>query len=339
VTIDMTADDTPSTDPGKRIAASGAVTFPEPLEVLPVGNGFVTAGFDPAVPLSHIDRTYFPKAGYTKGDLLTYYRGIAALILPHLAGRALSLRRFPGGTDGTSFYEKRCPSTAPDWIVQAPLSTETTDDTIAYCTVSDVGSLLWIVNLGCIAMHPWLSRADHPDVPNFAVFDLDRHQGATWEQVVHIAGLLRVEIDRIGLVGYPKTSGSTGLHIFVPIESRYPYPRVKRLVEAIGAAVVTADPDNATMSHKPADKASRVLLDVNQNGRGRTMASVYSVRPTPVASVSTPVTWDELGHIAPGDFTIATIWERVDRTGDLFAGTLDGAQRIEGAEHTLGLSL
>ncbi len=328
----------PPTDSGDRIAASGAVTFPDPLEVVPAGDGFVTVGFDPSVHLTHIDTTYFPTEEYTKGDLLTYYRGIAPLILPHLAGRALSLRRFPGGLEGTSFYEKRCPSNAPGWIVQAPLATETTGDTISYCTTTDVESLLWTVNLGCIAMHPWLSRANHPDFSDFAVFDLDRHQGASWEQVVHVAGLLRIELERVGLVAYPKTSGSTGLHVYVPIESRYPYPRVNRLVEAIGATVVDADPDNATMSHKPADKVSRVLLDVNQNGRGRTMASVYSVRPTRVASVSTPVTWEELGDIAPEDFTIGTIWERVGRTGDLFSGTLDGEQHIEGAEHALGIS-
>ncbi len=327
-----------SADPsGHRSVASGLIAFPEGLKVVPDDGAFVTVGFDHPVHLTHIDTVYFPDVGYTKGDILGYYRSIAPVLLPHLAGRALTLHRFPGGLAGTSFYEKRCPGNAPDWIVRAPLAAESVDGTIDYCTATDVESLLWMVNLGCVEFHPQLARADRPDLPDFVVFDLDRHHGATWEQVVHVAGLLRSELEHLGMTAHAKTSGSTGLHVYVPIQRRYSFPRVKRFAEAVGNRIVVADPENVTASHRQTDQVSRVFLDHNQNGQGRTMASAYSVRPRPTATVSTPLRWEELGDVAPDDFTIATIWDRLREDGDLFAPTLEDPRRIEGAERTLGL--
>lgn len=326
------------TDPsGKRSVASGLVAFPEDLEAVPADGEFVAVGFDHPVHLTHADTVYFPATGYTKGDILSYYRAIAPVLLPHLAARALTLHRFPGGSEEASFYEKRCPRNTPDWIVRAPLPAESVDDTIEYCTAADVESLLWAVNLGCIEFHPQLSRIDRPGFPDFVVFDLDRHHGATWEQVVHVAGALRDELEHLGMTAYPKTSGSTGLHVYVPIDRRYPYPRVKRFARAVGDRIVEADPGNVTASHRRVDQVARVFLDHNQNGPGRTMASVYSVRPRPTATVSTPLGWDEIDRVSPADFTIATIWDRLADVGDLFSATLEEHQRLEGAERALGL--
>ena len=334
----MTEHATPPPDPsGERRVASGRVAFPEELYAVPADGGFVTRDLEHALHLTHIDTVDFPAVGYTKGDILSYYRAIAPVLLPHLAGRALTLHRFPGGLTGSSFYEKRCPANTPDWITRAALRTQSADEPIVYCTAADVASLLWMVNLGCIEFHPQLAGTDRPDSPDFVVFDLDRHHGATWEQIVQVAGALRDELEGLRLTAYAKTSGSTGLHVYVPIARRYPYPRVKRFAEAVGRRIVDADPDNVTASHRQTDQVARVFLDHNQNGPGRTMASVYSVRPRPTATVSTPLRWEELDDVGPGDFTIATIWDRLATNGDLFSATLDNPQRIEDAERNLGL--
>jgi bifunctional non-homologous end joining protein LigD len=187
-------------------------------------------------------------------------------------------------------------------------------------------------------MHPWLSRAANPAHPDFAVFDLDPQEGATWDQVVYVAGLINVLLERLGLAGYPKTSGARGIHIFVPIEPIYPYRRVRRFVEAIGRLVVSADPDVATMEWDKPKRGPRVFIDHNQNVAGKTQASVYSVRPRAGAMVSTPVLWAELEEIRPEDFTIGTIWDRLRQRGDLFAPVLSGGQTLEGADAALGLS-
>jgi bifunctional non-homologous end joining protein LigD len=186
-------------------------------------------------------------------------------------------------------------------------------------------------------MHPWLSRVDRPAFPDFAVFDLDPQEGTTWEQVVYVAGLVNVMLERLGLAGYPKTSGSRGVHIHVPLEPEYDYRRVRAFVERIGAMIAAADPDNVTMEWDKARRGPKVLIDHNQNVAGKTMASVYSVRPRPGAPVSTPVTWDELKTVHPSDFTIATIWKRLRQYGDLFAPVLTGGQHLEGPEQALGI--
>jgi bifunctional non-homologous end joining protein LigD len=187
-------------------------------------------------------------------------------------------------------------------------------------------------------MHPWLSRVERHAFPDFAIFDLDPQEGATWEQVGYVAGLVNVILERLGLAGYPKTSGASGMHIYVPLEPRYEYARVRSFVATIGHMIAAADPDGVTMEWDIARRGPKVFIDHNQNVGGKTIASVYSVRPVPGASVSTPLLWDEVGNVEPGDFTIATIWERVRRFGDLFAPVLTGGQALEGAEAALGIS-
>ncbi|NND14364.1 MAG: hypothetical protein HKO10_10385, partial [Acidimicrobiia bacterium] len=317
-----------------RAAASGAVTFPIDLNV--TQHDFDVVGLERAVTLSNIDKPFFPDR--TKGDLLSYYHAVAPLLLPHLAGRALSMSRYPDGYDGKSFYEKQCPSHAPDWISRAPLHSEHRGDAIEFCLATDTASLLWVINLGCIELHPWLSRVERPEHPDFAIFDLDPAEGATWNQVVDTARLIHVILGQLGLVGYAKTSGATGIHIYVPLVAKYNYRRVRLFVETVGRMIVAAAPANTTMEWDIPRRTGKVFIDHNQNVGGKTIASVYSVRPTPIASVSTPILWDELDAVTPDQFTMTTVWERFRQYGDLFAPVLSDHQELEAAEAALGLS-
>lgn len=316
-----------------RSAASGAVEFPVDLTV--TRDGFDVVGLERPVSLSNVDKAFFPDL--SKGDLLSYYHAVAPLLLPHLAGRALSMSRYPDGYDGKSFYEKQCPSHAPDWISRAPLHSEHRGEPIEFCLATDTASLLWVINLGCIELHPWLSRVERPEQPDFAIFDLDPAEGATWDQVVDTARLIHVVLGQLGLVGYPKTSGATGIHIYVPLVAKYSYRRVRLFVETVGRMIVAADPANTTMEWDIPRRTGKVFIDHNQNVGGKTIASVYSVRPTPIASVSTPILWDELDTVTPDQFTMATVWDRFRQYGDLFAPVLSDHQELEAAESALGL--
>jgi bifunctional non-homologous end joining protein LigD len=321
-----------------RPSGSGLVEFPERVDVETAGDGFRAEGFNRPLRVSNVDKVFWPEDGYTKGDLIQYYASIAPMLLPHLQGRALSMARYPDGASGPFFYEKQCPGHAPDWIIRAPIHSGHRGEAIEFCTAPDVESLMWLANMGCIEMHPWLSRVQHADLADFAIFDLDPQEGVTWDQVVYVAGLVNVLLERLGLAAYPKTSGSRGIHIYVPLEPAYEYGRVRRFVETLGTMIAAADPDTATMEWDKPKRGARVFIDHNQNVGGKTIASVYSVRPVPGARVSTPVLWEELKTIDPAAFTIATIWERLRQYGDLFAPVLEGGQSLEGPEAALGLS-
>ncbi|MDQ3782098.1 MAG: hypothetical protein M3349_04070, partial [Actinomycetota bacterium] len=218
-----------------------------------------------------------------------------------------------------------------------PIHSTHRGEPIDFITAGDTASLVWLANMGCIEMHPWLSRTPQPDRPDFAIFDLDPMEGATWEQVVQVTRLLNVLLERLGLAGYLKTSGATGIHLYVPIDADYRYRRVRRFVETLGRMVAGADPENATMEWDIPKRGPRVFIDHNQNVAGKTIASVYSVRPRRGAPVSTPILWDELDTFRPEMSTMATVWERLRRYGDLFAPVLAGGQRLEGPEEALGL--
>jgi bifunctional non-homologous end joining protein LigD len=208
---------------------------------------------------------------------------------------------------------------------------------IDFVTAPNREALMWLASIGCIEIHPWLNQLDHEGKPDFAIFDLDPAEGATWEQVVAVAKLLKIALDGLGLAGYPKLSGATGIHIYVPIDPIYEYRRVRKFVETVGRLLLAANPDDITMEWDIPKRGPKVFIDHNQNVGGKTIASVYSVRPRPGAPVSTPILWEEVGTVHPGDFTIATIWERLQRYGDLFAPVLQGGQRLEDAEERLGL--
>jgi bifunctional non-homologous end joining protein LigD len=321
---------------GEPLAAA-AIDFPDPVPIVAETDGYRTVGLDRDVRISNPHKAFFGDQ-YTKGDLIQYYGSIAPILLPHLEGRALSMSRYPDGMQGGSFYEKQCPSHAPEWLVRAPIHSSHRGEAIEFCTAGDVESLLWLANMACIEMHPWLSRAERFEYPDFAVFDLDPQEGATWGQVTYTANLVKVILDKLGLESHAKTSGATGIHIYVPIEPLYDYRRVRKFVETVGQMIVAADPDTVTMTWDKPKRGPKVFIDHNQNVGGKTIASVYSVRPRPGAPVSTPFLWDELETVQPDDYTIATIWPRLRRYGDLFAPVLRGGQRLEPVEEALSIT-
>ncbi len=320
---------------GQPLAAA-AIDFPDPVSIEPDRDGYRTVALSRTVRISNPQKPFFGEE-YAKGDLVQYYASIAPVLLPHLEGRALSMARYPDGADGDYFYEKQCPSHAPEWLVRAPIHSSHRGEPIEFCTAPDLESLIWVANLGCIEMHPWLSRAERAAHPDFAVFDLDPQVGATWDQVTYTAGLVKVILDKLNLTAYAKTSGATGIHIYVPLEPVYEYSRVRRFVEEVGKLIVAADPETVTMTWDIAKRGPRIFIDHNQNVGGKTIASVYSVRPRPGAPVSTPILWDELDSVRPDDFTIANIWPRLRQYGDLFAPVLQGGQTLGAAEALLGI--
>jgi bifunctional non-homologous end joining protein LigD len=323
-------------DSSERPLVSGRVPIPEAPRVRADGDAWIPVGMRHPLRLSNIDKPFFAD-GYTKGDLIAYYAAVAPALLPHLRDRAIVLARHPDGADGDWFYEKQAPSHTPEWVVTVPLWSEQRGADIDFVTAGDVESLMWIANLGAIEIHPWLSRVGTANRPDFAVFDLDPADGVGWDRVVAAAGLVRVVLDRLGMASYPKSSGATGLHVYVPLEPRYDYRRVRRFVEAVGRMIVAADPDLSTMERDTTARSGRVFVDYGQNVGGKTIASVYSVRPRPGAPVSTPLLWDEVVAVDPAAFTMATVWDRLSRHGDLFAPVLRGGQTLEDAERVLGL--
>lgn len=323
-----------ATKPGRPID-SGRVPFPDRLTVQKDGPNF---RFDGARPLrlSNLDKQFFPD-GYTKGDIIQYYASIAPVLLPHLEDRPISMSRYPDGVGGPSFYEKRAPGHQPAWMHTAPVQSDSMGGEIGFLLAADRESLMWFANMGCIEFHPFHSRAGSLDTPDLAIFDLDPAAGSTWDQVIAGAKLLRVALEQIGLTGYPKLSGSKGLHVYVPVEPLYSHSRIRQLVEAVGRVMVAANPEDLTMEWDIPKRKGKIFIDHNRNAFGQTIASVYSIRPIAGAPISLPITWDEIGRIGNGDITIANVWDRLARFGDLWAPVTKGGQRIEKAELALGI--
>ena len=288
--------------------------------------------------LSNLDKPFWPEEGITKGDLLAYYRDIAEVLVPHLRKRPFTMKRYPDGWQGKSFFQKQAPTHMPDWIETAtfPASTrEGEKKVIDYALVDDDLALLWMVNMGCIDMHAWASRADRPQRPDWVMFDLDPSEGATFEDVIQVALLVRETLDVLGLESVPKTSGSRGIHVLVPITRRHGFDEVREFAGIVAGALARAHTGLVTTEWTRA-KRKGVLVDANQNGHGKTTASVYSVRPRAGAPVSTPLRWEEVrSGLDPAAFTMDVVLERVARDGDLFERVLQGGQSLGAALRAL----
>jgi bifunctional non-homologous end joining protein LigD len=287
--------------------------------------------------LSNLDKVYWPEDGLTKRDLLAYYWNVARLLLPHLVDRPLTMLRMPDGIHGEAFFEKRVPGHAPDWLPTAPVPGE--DGKVNDMVMAqDLASLLYIVNLGCIELHPLHSKAGSLDRPEFALFDLDPFQPYTYADVRTVAKLIKVVLDGLGLRGYPKTSGATGMQVYVPLEPVHSYSDVRSFVERVGRMVVRAYREKATMAWRVADRSGKVFIDHQMNRRGANIASVYSLRPREGAPVSTPLDWDELDRdLEPNDFRIDNVWDRFEK-GDRFAPVLTDRQTLTPVLETLGIT-
>jgi len=283
--------------------------------------------------LSNLDKVFWPDERITKGDLLSYYREIAPVLVPHLRNRPFTMKRFPDGIDGKFFFQKDAPKHMPEWIPTRTFEVSTRESPrhrrmIDAPLVNDELALLWMVNMGCIDMNTWYSRVDKPDRPDWVLFDLDPSADAAFPEVVEVALLVKSLLDGLGLAGFPKTSGADGLHVLVPIARRSTYAQARELGEIVARTLASTHRGLVTTEWVKR-KRRGVLIDANQNGEGKTIASAYSVRPRPGAPVSTPLRWDEVrSDLDPRDFTTDVVLRRVAKEGDLFSGVLDGGQSL-----------
>lgn len=271
------------------------------------------------VRLTNLDKPFWPDLGLTKRDLLAYYAEIASVLLPHIEGRPMVMKRYPDGWRGKHFFMKRTPEHAPGWLETCAIE-HGSGSVIRFPVVRDRASLLWLVNLGCIDLNPWYSRCDDPDRPDVLVLDLDPVPEAGFAAVRTAALLVRDGLRELGMPSLAKTSGSKGLHVYVPIVRGPAQKRVWEVAKAFARLLEARHPDVITAEYRVKDRPpGRVLVDYNQNAWGRTLASVYSVRPRAGAPVSTPVTWEEVeGGVETEDFRLPDVPARAARLGDLW---------------------
>ena len=290
--------------------------------------------------LSNLDKLFWPDEQITKGDLIEYYREIGPVIVPHLKNRPFTMRRYPDGAYGKAFFQKDAPKHMPEWIptFRALVSTRERPPQkkwVDFPLVNDELALLWMVNMGCIDMNTWYSRIDRPDRPDFVLFDLDPTPEVPWAQTIEVALLVKELLDGLGLESFPKTSGGKGFHILVPLDRRSTYDDSRAFAELVAGTIARSRPKLATTQWSKKLRRG-VLIDANQNGEGKTIASAYSVRPHPGAPVSAPLEWAEVGpDLDPRAFTMASVLERVAQRADLYAGVLATRQSLKRALATL----
>ncbi|HEX6070822.1 MAG TPA: non-homologous end-joining DNA ligase [Longimicrobiaceae bacterium] len=286
------------------------------------------------VKLTNLSKTYFPEAKLTKRDLLQYYADVARHILPHLKQRAMVMKRYPNGIHGKFFFMKRTPPGAPEWVDCCRIE-HASGSVIDFPIVNDLLSLLWVVNLGCIDLNPWYSRCDDIDRPDFLHFDLDPVEPAGFAEVRRTALLIRQALRKLGARPYAKTTGSRGIHVYVPIVRGPLQKQVWTFAKAFAREMERRDPALVTAQYRIADRpAGRVLVDYNQNAWGRTLASVYSVRPRAAAAVSMPVTWEEIeAGVEIEDFTVRDAPARLESRGDLWRPLLRQRGRFDLTPH------
>jgi bifunctional non-homologous end joining protein LigD len=286
--------------------------------------------------LSNLDKPFWPEEGITKGDLLSYYQSVADALVPHLKNRPFTMKRFPDGWQGEFFFQKDAPKHMPDWIETREIDVSTRESPrrtkrIRAPLVNDELALLWMVNMGCIDMNTWYSRVDKPERPDWVLFDLDPSPDVGFKETVQVALLVKEALDALQLDSFVKTSGADGIHVLVPIVRRYTFADTRQFSEIIAGALARSYRGLVTTEWTKA-KRRGVLIDSNQNGEGKTIASVYSVRPKAGAPVSTPLRWDEVTEdLDPADFTMDVVLDRVRKHGDLFEGVLKTNQSLSTA--------
>ncbi len=291
--------------------------MPNRTEILDVAGREVT--------VTNPDKVFFPRTGHTKLDLVRYYLAVAEGAVRGVAGRPMALKRFVNGAEGEFFFQKRAPESRPDWVEVVELSFPS-GRTAREVVVRDAAQLAWVINLGCIDLNPHPVRADDLDHPDELRVDLDPVPGVEWAQILDVAMVTKEALEDMGLVGWPKTSGSRGFHIYARIERRWTFPEVRRAALALAREVERRVPDLATAAWWKEERHG-VFLDYNQNAKDRTVAAAYSVRPTADARVSAPLAWDEVPDCDPATFTVATVPKRFASIGDPH----DGIDRAVGS--------
>ncbi|MGB6822785.1 MAG: non-homologous end-joining DNA ligase, partial [Candidatus Acidiferrales bacterium] len=283
--------------------------------------------------LTNLNKIYFPEDGITKRNLLAYYHRMAPLILPFLKDRPLVLRRYPNGIAGEAFFQKDADKNTPEWVKTAPIVSEGKGKKIHYFIANDRATLLYLTNLGCIDHNPWSSRAGSVENPDYIFFDLDPTDGTPFTTVVKVAKILMGILEKAEMAAFAKTSGATGIHIFLPVEPRYTYEQARTFVQAVSALVDAKHPGLLTFERSVAKRpAGRILIDAHQNSEGQSLASVYSVRAFPHAPVSTPVQTNELdSKLLPAKWNLKSLDRRLEKTGDLWANFWKRRQELEPA--------
>ena len=285
---------------------------------------------DRGVRLTNLNKLFWTSPKITKRDLLQYYADVSTVLLPHLVDRAMVMKPYPNGAAGEFFFIKRAPAPRPPWIELCSIE-HGSGNVIDFPIVQDLPALLWVINLGCIDLNQWYARCDDVDRPDYLHFDLDPVPGAKFAQVRETALAVRHALESLGMKSYPKTTGSKGIHIYVPIVRGPTQKQVWTIAKEIAQVLESAHPKLITAQYKIAKRPKgRVLVDYNQNAWGRTLASIYSIRPTPGATVSTPVTWKEIERgVEIDDFRIDNVRRRIQKLGDLWAPLLSKQKRFD----------
>jgi bifunctional non-homologous end joining protein LigD len=280
--------------------------------------------------LSNLDKVLYPETGTTKAEVIDYYARIAPTMVPHLEDRGVTLRRFPDGVDGGSFFEKRCPSHRPDWMATV-LGPGDSDGNIYYCCLDSAPALVWAANMAALEIHAPMARGRDIDSPTMCVFDLDPGEPATIRECADVALDVRHVLEGFGLVGIPKTSGSKGMQVYVPLNRPHTHEQASSFALAVAQLLERARPDSVVSNMKKSLRQGKVFVDWSQNSRHKTTVAVYSLRARPRPTVSAPVTWDEVEAAAGGDplgFEASDVLARVEQHGDLFAEALTAEQSL-----------
>jgi bifunctional non-homologous end joining protein LigD len=282
------------------------------------------------VKLTNLKKLFWPELKITKRDLIQYYADVAPVLLPHLKDRAMVMKRYPNGAGGDFFFMKRAPSPRPSWIELCSIE-HGSGNVIDFPIIQDLPALLWVINLGCIDLNQWYARCDDVDRPDYLHFDLDPVPGASFENVLETALVVRQALESLRMPCYAKTTGSKGIHIYVPIVRGPTQKQVWTIAKEIAQVLAAENPQLITAIYKVAKRPKgRVLVDYNQNAWGRTLASIYSVRPTSKACVSTPVTWQEIERgVKIDDFRLDNVRKRIQKLGDLWQPLLDKRKRFD----------
>lgn len=280
------------------------------------------------VRLSHPDKTYYPERGFTKLDVAQYYLAVADGVLRGLRDRPTTMQRFPDGVEGEFFYQKRAPKGLPDWLPTARIAFPSGRFADEMCP-TEPAAVLWAANLGCLTFHPWPVRRGDTEHPDELRIDLDPQPGTDFADAVRVARLLRELLAEHELRGWPKTSGGRGVHVYVPIQPRWTFTEVRRAAITLARALERRMPELVTAAWWKEERGAKVFVDYNQMARDRTIASAYSLRARPRATVSTPLRWDELPDVAPEDFDLRTVPPRFAELGDVHADMADHAFGLE----------
>jgi bifunctional non-homologous end joining protein LigD len=291
------------------------------------------------VKLTNLHKSFWPELNITKGDLIQYYADVAPVLLPHIRDRAMVMKRYPHGAHGDFFFMKRAPAPRPDWIRTCRIH-HSSGNVIDFPVIDDVPSLLWVINLGCIDLNQWYATCDDVDRPDYVHFDLDPGPGAEWEQVLACGLIVREALESLEMPPLVKTTGSRGLHVYVPIVRGPVQKEVWTFAKALAVELASRHAELMTAEYKVARRPhGRVLVDYNQNAWGRTLASIYSVRPRPQAPVSTPVTWDEVEKgCRIEDFRLDNVRDRIAGVGDLWKPLVQKRGRVDLAQYLTALN-